>query len=206
MQEIAPGVYDWKTFHEGIGSTVHSHLHAPSGTLIDPRVPEGGVSAVADVARPSRIVLTNRHHLRHSEAFVEAFGCEVLAHEAGLHEFAGGRLDVRGFAAGDVLAPGIQALEVGAITPEEVALHVDAGPGFLALADIVIRREGALTYVPDHLIGDDPEAIKLDMRAALARLLDEQRFDGLLMAHGAPYASGGRAALAAFVAGWTPTS
>ncbi len=206
MQEIAPGLHDWTTFHEGIRSPVHSHLHAPSGTLIDPRVPEGGVAAVGALGRPERIVLTNRHHLRHSAEFVREYGCEVLCHEAGLHEFAGGEVDVRGFAAGDVLAPGVRALEVGAITPEEVALEIDAGPGFLALADILIRHEGQLTFVPDFLLGDDAEAVKVAMHAALVRLLDEQRFDGLLLAHGDPYPSGGRDALAAFVAGWTPTS
>ncbi|HEX8103279.1 MAG TPA: hypothetical protein VF533_11750 [Solirubrobacteraceae bacterium] len=207
MQEIAPGLYDWTTFHEGIRSPVHSHLHVPSGTLIDPRVPEGGVAVIGEVTRPARIVLTNRHHLRHAQAFVDAFRCEVLCEERGLHEFAGGAVGVRGFAAGDVLAPGVQSVEVGAITPEEVGLLLDAGPGFLALADILIRPGGGeLSFVPDFLLGDDPAAVKLDMHAALVRLLDEQRFDGLLLAHGEPYASGGRDALAAFVAAWTPTS
>lgn len=200
MQEIAPGLHDWTTFHEGIGQPVHSHLHAPSGTLIDPRVPEEGIGAIAGIARPERIVLTNRHHLRHSEPFVEAFGCEVLCHEAGLHEFAGSPLDVHGFGPGDELAEGVHVLEVGAITPEEVALHLESGPGFLSFADILRRDEdGDLGFFPDELLGDDPVAVRRAMVEALERLLDDEDFDGLLFAHGDPMATGGRRALEAFV-------
>jgi hypothetical protein len=201
MREIAPGLHDWTTFHEGIGQAVHSHLHAPSGTLIDPRVPDEGLDAVAAIARPQRIVLTNRHHLRHSARFAEAFGCPVLCHEAGLREFSGSALTVEGFSAGDELADGVHALEVGAITPEEVALHLDAGPGFLALADILRREDdgGALGFFPGGLLGDDPEAVRRAMTAALARLLDEEDFDGVLLAHGEPFASGGRRAIEEFV-------
>jgi hypothetical protein len=200
MQEIAPGLYDWTTFHEGIGQPVHSHLHVPSGTLIDPRVPDEGLDAVARIASPARVVLTNRHHLRHAEAFADAFGCPVLCHQDGLHEFAGSGLAVEAFAAGDELAEGVHALEVGAITPEEVALHLDSGPGFLSFADILIRPDGGdLAFVPDPLLGDEPEAVRRAMVAALGRLLKEEDFDGLLFAHGDPLPAGGRRALEGFV-------
>lgn len=200
MREIAAGLHDWTTFHEGIGQPVHSHLHAPSGTLIDPRVPDEGLEAVAAIARPARVVLTNRHHLRHAHAFVDAFGCPVLCHQDGLHEFAGSPVPVEGFAAGDELADGVHALEVGAITPEEVALHLDSGPGFLSFADVLIRDEsGDLAFVPDPLLGDDPAAVRRAMAAALGRLLEEEDFDGLLFAHGDPIPTGGRRALEGFV-------
>ena len=56
------------------------------------------------------------------------------------------------------------------ITPEEVALHVQTGPGALIVADGVLRtRSGALGFVPDHLIGDDPDAVKAGLRAAYGR-------------------------------------
>lgn len=194
MDEVIPGVWDWTTYHEGIGMDVHSHFHAPSGTLIDPRVPEEGLEWFKR-AEPRRIVLTNRHHHRHSAEFAQAFGCPVLCHEAGLHEFEGGPA-VEGFAFGDELAPGVRALEVAGITPEETALRLDAGPGALAFADGVIRDGDRLAFVPDGLLGDDPEAVKWALRAALRRLLDED-FDALLMAHGAPLAAGGKERLRA---------
>jgi hypothetical protein len=201
MDEILDGVWDWTTFHEGIGSEVHSHYHAPSGTLIDPRVPSEGLGWF-DANPPERIVLTNRHHYRHSDRFVEAFGCPVLCHEAGLHEFEGTGAAVRGFAFGDELAPGVRALEVGALTPEETALHLATGPGVLAFADVVIGGgNGRLAFVPDPLIGDDPPAIRERMSAALRRLVDEESFDALLLAHGPPLPTGGREALRAFLSG-----
>jgi hypothetical protein len=198
MEEITPGLWDWTTFHDGIGLEVHSHFHAGSGTLIDPRVPPEGLGWFERRgAAPQRIVLTNRHHHRHSAQFAEAFGCPVLCHEAGLDDLAGH--DVQGFAFGDELAPGVRALEVGVLTPEETALHIADGPGALALADAITRgRHGDFGFFSDELLGDDPQAVKDGLRAALRRLARDEAFEALLLAHGAPVRSGAPAALLAF--------
>ena len=201
MQEIVPGVHVWSAQHNGIGMTVHSAYVAPARALIDPMLPPGGVDAIAALGEPpERILLTIRHHYRHADAFVEAFGCSVHCHEEGLYEFDGG---VEGFRPGDEVAPGIVVQEVGAICADECALHIASRPGALACADGVVRwREGdPLNFVPDSLIGDDPEAVKAGLRAAYARLAEELEFDALLLAHGGPTAPGGREALAAFAAG-----
>jgi hypothetical protein len=198
MEEILPGVHHWTAFHHGIGQVVHSYLYAPSRALIDPMLPEEGVEAL-DRYRPERILLTNRHHYRQSDELRERFGCPVLCHEAGLHEFEGGP-EVQGFAFGQEVAPGVDALELNAICPEETALDLrDAGA--LALADSVIRRrDGALAFVSDYLLGEEPERVKSDIRRALRRLLDVD-FDALLLAHGEPLTSGAKAALRAFAEG-----
>lgn len=170
---------------------------ADAGALIDPMVPDEGVEWFQQ-RPPERILLTIRHHYRQSARFVDAFGCPVLCHEDGLHEFEGGP-DVQGFRPGDEVAPSIRACEVGVLAPDEAALHIAAGEGALACADGVIRTDnGELAFVPDWLIGDDPEGVKAGLRAAYARLCDEEAFDSLLMAHGAPIVGGGRAALRAF--------
>ena len=188
----------WTTHHEGIGTEVHSHFAVEAAALIDPRVPEGGVEEVARYGRPDRILLSNRHHLRHSEQFAATFGCPIRCHEAGLHEFGDGP-EVRPFRFGDEVAPGITALEMGALTPEDTVFRLDAGPGALLFADGLIRRDdGALAFVPDSLMGDDPEDVKRGLRESLRRLLDED-FDALLFAHGEPLAEGGHEALRAFV-------
>lgn len=200
MDEIAPGIHHWTAQHDGIGKTVHSYCLAVDGSvsLVDPMLPPAGVEAFRGGLEPARILLTNRHHLRHSERIVEEFGCAVLCHKAGLHEFAGGGPDVRGFSFGDEVAPGVVALEVGAITPEETALHVRPARA-VALADVVIGgEEGELRFVPDELLGDDPEADRRAMAESLTRLLDVD-FDHLLLAHGEPIVTDGRRALAEFV-------
>jgi hypothetical protein len=201
MDEVLPGVLHWTTFHEGIGRPVHSHFFVEGSALFDPRVPDDGLEEIARHGRPETILLSNRHHLRHAEAFAERFGCSIKAQRSGLHEFAGGGPDVLPFDFGDTVAPGVTALEVGALTPEDTAFHIAAGAGALLFADALIRdRDGDLSYVPDGLMGDDPDGVRRGLTAALRALLD-QDFDALLFAHGPPVASGGKELLTMFVNG-----
>jgi hypothetical protein len=200
MDEVLPGVLHWTTFHEGIGRPVHSHFFVEGAALFDPRVPEEGIDDVARHGRPEAILLSNRHHLRHAEAFRTTFHCPIKAHRSGMHEFADGP-PVQPFDFGDEVAPGVRALEVGALTPEDTAVRIAAGDGVLLFADALIRDgDGELCYVPDSLMGDDPEEVRRGLTAALERLLDED-FDALLFAHGAPVARGGKERLSRFVEG-----
>ncbi|HEY7631135.1 MAG TPA: hypothetical protein VH817_10560 [Thermoleophilaceae bacterium] len=201
MEEIAPGIFHWTAFHNGIGMDVHSYYVPESAALIDPMEPDEGLDWFAERVAPERILLTNRHHYRHSGRFVDRFGCRVLCHKAGLHEFEGGPA-VQGFQFGREVAPGITAQEVNSLCPEESALHIEAGKGALSVADGVVEWPGrpGLAFVPDNLIGDNAEEVKDGLRAAYGRLADELEFDTLLMAHGNPVAGGGREALRAFAA------
>ena len=196
MRELAPGIYHWTAVHPNLGIEVSSYYAADAGTLIDPMAPEEGVEWFDGDRRPQRVVLTNRHHLRDSERFAEAFAIPITCHEAGLHEFEGGP-DVKPFSWGDELGSGITAMKVNAICDEETALLIDAGDGFLAVADGVINYDG-LGFVPDQYIGDDPPAIHDAIRAAYRELLDAP-FDSLLLAHGEPILGGAKDALRRFV-------
>jgi hypothetical protein len=63
----------------------------------------------------------------------------------------------------------------------------------------VIRgRHGELGFVPDFLLGDDPDAVKHGLRERFHRLAEEVEFDALLLAHGDPVSTGGRTALRTF--------
>jgi len=196
MREIIPGVWHWTAFHEGIGFDVSSYYVDRGQALIDPMLPQAGVDAFRGRA-PEVILLTNRHHYRHSERFVEEFGCTVMCHEAGLHEFEGGP-PVQGFSFGDDVANGVLALEVGVLTPEETAFHIDSGPRALSFGDAVVSLpDEGLQFVPDKYMGDDPESEKEGMRESFRRLLAHD-FDALLVAHGVPVPGGGKAALQRF--------
>jgi glyoxylase-like metal-dependent hydrolase (beta-lactamase superfamily II) len=202
VREVVPGIFHWTAFHQRIKLDVSSYYVDPldggGATLLDPMLPAEGLDWFRDRGAPERIVLTNRHHYRHSARLVEAFGCPVLCQRSGLHEFEGGT-DVTPFDFGDELAAGITALEVGAICSEETALHIRAAEGALAFADGVVRFSGAeVGFVPDYLLGDEPEGVKRGLLAALRRLL-EHDFDHLLFAHGEPIVGGGKAALRTFV-------
>ena len=199
MNEILPGVWHWTALHEKIGLDVSSYFVERAAALIDPMLPPDGVEAFRG-REPEVILLTSRHHFRHSEAFTEEFGCPVLCHQAGLHEFKGGP-HVQGFAFGDDVANGVLALEVGVLAPEETAFHVDAGPGALSFGDALVNySDGGLGFVPDELIGDDPEAVKEGLRESFRRLLAHD-FAALMIAHGEPMPTGGKAALIQFAAG-----
>jgi hypothetical protein len=196
LEEIAPGIHHWTAKHPKIGIEVSSHYVEPARTLLDPLLPAEGIEWFRSRPTPERIVLTNRHHYRHSDEIRAELGCPVLCNEHGLHEFEGGP-EVEGFAFGDQLADGVTAHEVGAICPDETALHIEAGDGFLAIADGLINH-GQVGFVPDNLLGDDPEEVKRGLRDSYARLLDLE-FDGVLFAHGDPIPSGGKAAIREFV-------
>lgn len=199
MNELLPDLFAWTAFHEGIRMDVSSYFAGgEAATLVDPKLPEGGLEAIEAIGRPRAIVLTNRHHLRDSERLAEAFGCPILCHEDGLHEFADEGPSVTDFRFGDELRPGVEALEVAAITPEETALHIAVGAGALAFADGIIRYGGEIGFVPDFLLDDDPEAVKRGVRESMRRLLGRD-FDTVLFAHGDPIAAGGKAALERFV-------
>jgi hypothetical protein len=199
MDELAPGLWHWTAFRDTIGRVVHSAYVEESGTLIDPMLPDEGLRWFREHGPPQRIVLVNRHHLRHSARFVDAFGCTVHSHEAGLWDLHDAPVRVRGFRFGDELAPGLVAHEVGAITKEETALHVADGQGALAVADGIIRDDdGELAFVSDALLGDDPAAVKRGLGAAYLQLADTLDFDVLLLAHGDPWVGGAREALRAF--------
>jgi hypothetical protein len=54
-------------------------------------------------------------------------------------------------------------------------------------------------FVPDSLMGEDPEGVKRGLRARLAELAERDDFDVLLFAHGEPVRTGGREELRTFL-------
>lgn len=198
IREVLPGVHHWTRVHPRIRAVVSSYYVEPAGVLIDPLVPREGLGWFED-HRPEQVVMTIRHHLRDGERFAEAFGCRLRCHVQGLQEFAEGP-DVQGFEFGDKLAAGMTAVAVDAISPDETALHLEYGDGAIAFGDGLTRPGGgALRFVPDFLIGDDPERVKSELTSAFDALLALD-FDTLLFAHGDPLVSGGKQALRDFVA------
>jgi hypothetical protein len=118
-----------------------------------------------------------------------------------MHDFSADQC-VEPFDFGSEPVPGVIAHEVGAICPDESALEIPAARA-VAAADGVVRFDSpgaSLGFVPDFLLGDDPEAVKRALCSAYGRLL-ELDFEHLLLAHGVPVVGDGKAQLRAFVEG-----
>ena len=195
--KIAAGLFHWSAFHPEQGVVVSSYCVGTARVLIDPMVPDEGLTWFESRA-PEHVLLTNRYHSRGSAAFVDAFGCRVRCHRAGL-EHVRERVAAEPFEHGEVLAGGIEALAIPGFTTDETALHVPAAGGALAFADVLIREgEGPLGYAPDGWYGDDPEPAKARVVQAAGALLAVD-FRHLLLTHGEPIVDGGKEALRGFL-------
>ena len=104
-----------------------------------------------------------------------------------------------GFAFGDRLGEGVVALEMDAICPDDTVLRLEVGSGALLFADALINH-GAVGFVPDQLIGEDPDAVKRQIRERALELAEEP-IEALLFAHGDAVLEGGREALRRLGAG-----
>jgi glyoxylase-like metal-dependent hydrolase (beta-lactamase superfamily II) len=196
MREISPGLWHWTARHEHIGVDVSSYYLERERVLLDPILPPDGGAWLEQHGPPENILLTNRHHDRHSWELRERFGCPVHCVRNGMHELEG-RGPPEPFDFGDELPGGAIVHEIGAISPDETALYIPTHKA-LACADGVIHYGEELGFVPDRYM-DDPEPTKEGLRNAYARLLElDLDFDILHLAHGDPWVGGAKDALRRF--------
>jgi hypothetical protein len=144
MDDVIPGILHWKVKHPNIGVEVSSYLLTDSATVLDPILPadEGPEWLGHDV---ERVILTVRHHRRSAPDM----GVPVFVHRSGLQDFEGDDFDVRGYDAGDEMAPGVRVLPFGRICPDDAVLHIALGSGALAFGDGIMNY-GGLGHPPDH--------------------------------------------------------
>jgi hypothetical protein len=194
VHEVIPGIFHWTTFHEPIGVRVSSYYVEPAGIVIDPKVPEGGLEALPGT--PQQVVLTSGLHDRDAHLFADAFDIPIRASfEAA--ERLGDELEVEPFNDFDEVAPGVTAIVIGKLCPDECALHIALGEGAIAFADGLNRYGEALAFFSDELLGAHPQRVKQGLKEAFLGLLTRD-FDHLLFAHGDPMVGGGKAALRDF--------
>jgi hypothetical protein len=202
IAEILPGVYHWTAAHPRHGFITSSYWLEDGGVAIDPLLPQEGIEwfAQRDTA-PSAVVLSNRHHYRHSGELNERFGVPVLVPRSGLHEFTHDE-PVVPYEPDDTLPDGLLAVEVGAICPDECALYLESLRA-LWLADSVVRAfapDSQPGFVPDSLM-DDPPQTKAGILEALSSVLDNHDVENVLLAHGPPMLHDGGEQLREFIAG-----
>jgi glyoxylase-like metal-dependent hydrolase (beta-lactamase superfamily II) len=198
LNEIAAGIYHWTAQHPDIHMQVSSYYVEPAGIVIDPLEPPDGMGFFDGLdAPPSQVVLTSGLHWRHADRFRDRYDATIRVVEAGMKRWEGEDRTAEPFAYGDEVAPGVDALEVDGICPDDTALHIRHGGGAIAFADGVTRMRERLAFVPDSL-WDDPENEKNAVLERVRGLLDLD-FEVLLFAHGNPLTEGAHAALEGFV-------
>ena len=190
MDEIAPGIRHWQAVHPNLGVGVSSYWLPELRLLLDP------IAVPKEVEGVEHILLSCRHHTRDSLEAAQRFGATIRAPRTGMHDYPDDT-PIQPYDFGESLLDGaVTAHEVGGLSPDETALHIPSANA-LELADGAIRYGEDLHFVPDQYM-DDPEKDKSDLRRGLGELADQLDFDVLLLAHGTPYASGGRDALRRF--------
>jgi hypothetical protein len=198
MRELAPGIHHWTAFRDTIGMRVSSYWIEPAGVLIDPMLPEEGLEAFGDGGvRPQQVLLTTGLHIRDAQRFGEAFGIPIRAPREA-RDRVGDRLDFEPYTDHEELAPGVRAIRIGVLCPDEYGLHVTGPEGAIALADALHHYGGALGFFSDELLGDDPQAVKDGLREQFQALL-ERDFQHLLFAHGDPIVGNAKSALREFL-------
>lgn len=196
LREVLPGVHHWTAMHPSIGMPVSSYYVESAGVLVDPKAPDEGLDALVGLGRPQQVVLTSGLHVRDSAGFADAFDCVVRA-PRGAEPRVEGKLDAVPYDDGEEVAPGVVGLVIGRLAPDEGALHLQEERA-IVFADALNHYGNAPTFFPDHLLGDDPPAVKRALTEAFESVLVRE-FDHLLFAHGDPIIRGGKAALRAFV-------
>jgi hypothetical protein len=192
---LPPEIRHWSGRHPNLGMAVSSYALVAEGVLLNPLVPDD--PSVLDGVDLRAIVLTNRHHVRGS-ASLGGGTLPVHVPQAGMWDLGDVDLDLRPYVDGDGLPGGLRAFEVGVLSPDEFAVHAPEHRA-LAVADGVMRDgDGPLATFPDHLLGDDPDAVRRGLGQAFTRACDELDFDHLLLPHGDPVVGDGRERLARF--------
>jgi glyoxylase-like metal-dependent hydrolase (beta-lactamase superfamily II) len=197
MHEILPRIFTWGSTYEDRPWDLNGYALALDADtiLIDPPAPEDADWPKFEALEPfSRIILTNRDHVRDAELFRRRFCARLVT---GLHEvaqFAPVVVDetVRD---GHVIAGALRVIELPGKSPGEIALLLEREHGgVLFLGDAIIGNPpGKLGLIPEQKL-DDPTLL----RKSLRKLLDYD-FNVLLFCDGKPVLRNGRKAVEEFL-------
>jgi glyoxylase-like metal-dependent hydrolase (beta-lactamase superfamily II) len=196
METIAADIRTWHWFSAPHGYNFNGLLVAhPAGNLcIDPVEP--GAADLEEIvrARPARVVLTNRNHVRAANLIRERTGARVAIHpaDAAYARSQGAAIDDE-LGGGQRVGP-LVVVGVPGKSPGEVALHWPERK-ILIVGDAVIGNPPGRCGLLREQVMDDPARLRESVRALLA--ID---FDSLLVGDGVPVMNGAKARLGELVA------
>ena len=204
MREILPGIFTWGSTYVDRPWDLNGYAITLNGCtiLVDPPAPGEGDAPTFDLIRPiTKVVLTNRDHVRDVQLFRTRYGVQLVAGADELPQFAPFAIDTP-VREGDLISGALRVIDLPGKSPGEIGLYFDPAHhavsremgGILLLGDAIIGNPpGALSLIPEPKL-DDPSKLKRSLR----KLLDYD-FDVLLLCDGQPVLSGGKLKVVEFL-------
>ena len=204
MREILPGIFTWGSTYADRPWDLNGYAIRLDGctVLVDPPAPGEDDWPGFDVLKPiTKIVLTNRDHVRDAELFQTRYGARLVAGAEEVAQLAPIAID-EAVREGDLIAGALRVIHLPGKSAGEIGLYFDPAHhavsrelgGILLLGDAIIGHPpGALGLIPEPKL-DDPSKLKRSLR----KLLDYD-FDVLLLCDGQPVLRGGKPKVAEFL-------
>ena len=199
METIATDIRTWSWFSTPHGYNFNSLLIAhPQGNIcIDPV--EANAADLEEIvrARPTRVLITNRNHMRAANLLRDRTGARVAIHpaDAGYARNQGEVIDDE-LRVGERIGP-LNVIAVPGKSPGEVALHWPERK-ILIVGDAVIGNPPGRCGLLREQVMDDPARLRESVRGLLT--ID---FDTLLVGDGVSILSGAKDRLRELVATFT---
>ena len=204
MREILPGIFTWGATYADRPWDLNGYAVALQGStvLVDPPAPEEADWPNFDALKQiTKIVLTNRDHVRDTKVFQTRYGAHLVAGTDEVTQLAPLVIDepVR---ESDLVADALRVIHLPGKSPGEIGLYIDPAHhavshelgGILILGDAIIGHPpGALGLIPEQKL-DNPAKLKLSLR----KLLD-YNFSVLLLCDGQSVLKDGKLKVAEFL-------
>jgi glyoxylase-like metal-dependent hydrolase (beta-lactamase superfamily II) len=204
MREILPGIFTWGSTYIDRPWDLNGYAITLAGftVLVDPPEPQEDEWSGFDTMKPiTKIILTNRDHVRGAESFRTSRDAPLVAGADEVTQFAPIAIDEE-VREGDLIAGVLRVIHLPGKSPGEIGLYFD--PAHHAVS----RESGGIVLLGDAIIGNPPGALglipepKLDdpskLKRSLHKLLNYD-FDVLLLCDGQPVLSGGKRKVAEFL-------
>ena len=188
-QQISNSLYVWQAYEPSVKADLcSSAVVLQSGLVFLDPIPleKAALCQLAEIAKPSAIVLTNGNHERAASSFKKQFGIPIYAHVD-----AKGELSADHWIADESeLFDSLRAIPLPGFGPGEIALHFSEGEGSVLMGDAIINFSNyEFTLLPDKYCLDPKRG-----RESLRKLLPLD-FERMTFAHGTPIVQGAKARL-----------
>jgi len=197
MREILPSIFTWGSTYTDRPWDLNGYAITleQSTVLVDPPAPGEDDWPIFNVMKPiTKIVLTNRDHVRDAELFRTRFGAQVVAGADEVTQLAPIEVD-EAVSEGELIAGALQVIHLPGKSAGEIGLYFSPAHharsremgGILLLGDAIIGNPpGALGLIPEAKLDDSSK-----LKRSLRKLLDYD-FDVLLLCDGQSMLSGGK--------------